>query len=388
MGMTLLLKNALLLLAFPLSLLLTQGVIGLAQKRGWVAKPKADRWHQKPTALFGGVAIFATFALGGAFLQGLALRADLLGLLLGGAIIFLVGLLDDRKPLNPLVKFFGQAMAVSPFLAGFILTNPTPTFIFALPLLLFWMLTLTNSLNLLDNMDGLSAGTAATAAALLAFYANRTGQASEFSLAALLTLACLGFLVFNFRLKSPAKIFMGDCGSMFLGYILAGLSAIVFSANHAPLVVGIAAPLLLLAVPLFDTTLVVIIRKREGRAVSQGGRDHTSHRLVYAGFSEKGAALTHFGLTLLFGGAGIALALHKPFALLAAVPLTVLFLARLGVSLSRFSQPQTAVVSVSPPAPAAYPRHSGKKESSPRPLPPQSGEARKSVSVSGNEFPF
>lgn len=347
MRMAFTLSNTALLLAFPAALLLTQGVIALAHRRGWVAKPKVDRWHSRPTALFGGVAIFATFALGCAFLFGrLAVRPDLLGLLTGGAVIFSVGLLDDRKPLNPMVKLIGQFMAVGPFLVGFLLTNHAPTFIFALPLLLFWMLTLTNSLNLLDNMDGLSAGTAATAAGLLAFYARQTGQTAEFSLAALLTLICLGFLVYNFRLKSSAKIFMGDCGSMFLGYLLAGLSAIAFSANHAPLITGIAAPLLLMAVPLFDTTLVVVIRKREGRAISQGGRDHTSHRLVYAGFSEKGAALTHFALTLLFGGAGILLALYKPFALLAAVPMTILMLFRFGASLSRFSQPQQAVITV------------------------------------------
>ena len=341
------LSNLALLLAFPVSALLTQGMILLAHRREWVAKPKADRWHSRPTALFGGIAIFAAFALGCAFLcGGLAARPDLLGLLTGAAVIFSVGLLDDRKPLNPMVKLIGQFMAVGPFLVGFLLMNHAPMFIFAVPLLLFWMLTLTNSLNLLDNMDGLSAGTAATAAMLLAFYAYRTGQKAELSLAALLTLTCLGFLVFNFRPKSPAKIFMGDCGSMFLGYLLAGLSAIAFSANHAPLVTGIAAPILLMAVPLFDTTLVVIIRKREGRAVSQGGRDHTSHRLVYAGMSEKGAALTHFALTLFFGGAALLLALYQPAALLAAVPLAVLLLFRLGAYLSRFSQPQQAVVSI------------------------------------------
>ena len=349
MKMTLTFSNLALLLAFPVALLLTQGVISLAHQRGWVAKPRADRWHRKPTALFGGAAIFATVALGCAFLYGgLAARPDLLGLLTGAAIIFIVGLLDDRKPLNPMVKLIGQVMAVGPFLVGFLLTNHAPVFIFALPLLLFWMLTLTNSLNLLDNMDGLSAGTAATAAALLALYTLRTGQTAEFSLSALLALTCFGFLVFNFRPKSPAKIFMGDCGSMFLGYLLAGLSAIAFSANHAPLVTGIAAPVLLMAVPLFDTTLVVIIRKREGRAVSQGGRDHTSHRLVYAGMSEKGAAMTHFGLTLLFGGAALLMALYKPSALIAAIPLTVLILFRLGVYLSRFALPQQAVVSMAP----------------------------------------
>ena len=339
--------NLSLLAALPVALLLTQGVILLAHRRGWVAKPKADRWHQTPTALFGGIAIFATFALGCLMFGATIYRADLLGLLLGGAVIFTVGLLDDRKPLNPLVKMFGQVMAVGPFLAGVLVTHPTPTFIFGLPLLLFWMLTLTNSFNLLDNMDGLSAGTAGTAAALLALYANATGQAAEFSLAALTFLACLGFLAFNLRPLSPAKIFMGDCGSMFLGFLLAGLSVICISARSSSLLVGIAAPVLLMAVPLFDTTLVVIIRKREGRAISQGGKDHTSHRLVYSGLSEKGAALTHFGLTLLFGGTGLLLSFYKPLALLAAVPLAALLLFRFGVVLNRFSQPQA---DAAPPA--------------------------------------
>src|SRR5262249_6971892 len=157
--------------------------------------------------------------------------------------------------------------------------------------LLFWMLTLTNSFNLLDNMDGHSAGVATVIASLLTAYGLTHGAPLVAGLSALIAASCLGFLWFNFRIAEPARIFMGDCSSMFLGYMLAGLGVLSLYRETSAMLPACALSLLLMALPLFDTTLVIVRRKREGRAISQGGRDHSSHRLVYAGLSEKQSVL-------------------------------------------------------------------------------------------------
>ena len=347
---------AFLLLALPVSLLLTLAMIGLARQRDWVARPKEDRWHTKPTALYGGVAIFGTFALGClpwlAWMVSAA-RWDLLGLLLGAVTIFAVGLRDDIRPLNPLVKLLGQVMAVTPYLVGLLLTHHATVFTLSLPLIVLWMTLLTNSFNLLDNMDGLSAGTALWTSAMLMLLGLVTQQLPIAILSALCAAACWGFLVFNFRWHGSAKIFMGDCGSMFLGFLLAGLTVLAVGTGAKSPATIVCLPLLLMAVPLFDTILVIVIRRRENRAISQGGRDHSSHRLVYAGFSERIAVLALNSLTFLCGLVGVGLAssgnsAYLPAAALAAVGILV----RLGLYLNGFPHPRPVAASVSAPAPA------------------------------------
>ena len=345
-----------LLLALPVSVLLTLAMIGLAQQRDWVAKPKDDRWHTKPTALYGGVAIFGTFALGClpwlAWMVSAA-RWDLLGLLLGAATIFAVGLRDDIKPLNPLIKLLGQVMAVTPYLVGLLLTHHATVFTLSVPLIVLWMTLLTNSFNLLDNMDGLSAGTALWTAAMLMLFGLVTQQLPIALLSALCGIACWGFLVFNFRWRGSAKIFMGDCGSMFLGFLLAGLTVLAVGTGTKSPATILCLPLLLMAVPLFDTTLVIIIRRRENRAISQGGRDHSSHRLVYAGLSERIAVLALNGITLLCGLVGIALAGSGASAFLPIAALVAgVVLTGLGIYLNRFPAPRPVSAPISAPAPA------------------------------------
>lgn len=329
--------------AFPLSLILTRTLIFLAQKQGWVAKPKADRWHQKPTALYGGVAIVLTFLLTSlAFMPRMISqeRFDLIGLLIGGLAIFGVGLRDDIKPLNPFVKMVGQSMALTPYLVGMVLTHKAPLYVFSLPLIVFWTLALMNSLNMLDNMDGLSAGVSTIFAGLIAFYGFETGSPFVAGLGLLLALSCLGFLFFNLPVKGSAKIFMGDCGSMFLGILAAGLTVSGISVTTPYLMNKVLVPILLLAVPLFDTALVVIIRKREGRSVSQGGRDHSSHRLVYTGRSDKQTVGILFGLELLTGAAAlIAERTQYPAATLGVFLVALVGFRAFGIYLSRFAQP-------------------------------------------------
>ena len=156
-----------------------------------------------------------------------------------------------------------------------------------------------------------------------------------------MTAACLGFLVHNFRAREPARIFMGDCGSMFLGYVLSGLAVIAFCpAKPIPFDLRAAQcvlPLLIMAIPLFDTTLVTVIWKREGRAISQGGRDHSSHRLVYSGRSDKQAVLLLCAISALGGTLAVLLGQFRSSAVVfGSVVVEAALLAWLGAYLSRF----------------------------------------------------
>jgi len=355
-----------------ISIGLTRGMIILAHRRGWLDKPKADRWSHTPAALFGGVAIVAAFGIGaGAALYRFATpqHSDVFGLFIGAAILFVLGVRDDAHPLNPLVKLVGQILAIMPFLVGAGLAFTSTTFVLSIPLVLFWMLALTNSFNLLDNMDGLSGGTAAIVGTAIAGYAFLHHEVLPGILALTIAGSCLGFLWYNFRLRSPARIFMGDCGSMFLGFMLSGLAVLAF-CPVAPMSLDRQAaqcvlPLLIMALPIFDTTLVVIIRKREGRAISQGGRDHSSHRLVYTGLNDKQAVALLYGVSILGGGSAILLGqLNSTVTTFGSIALEIVLLALMGVYLSRFRGPASAVVRAIALAPEAENGHRKLVESS------------------------
>lgn len=331
------------------SLFLTRLIIGLANRYGLVYKPSADRWSEKQTALYGGVAIFLAFIIGTAstlLLSRATPGIAVLGLLTGGVILFLFGLWDDLRPLNPVVKLLGQILAIMPFLVGIGLAYPLTTFLLTFPLIFFWMLALTNAFNLLDNMDGLCAGTATIAAGFLVGCSLLFGSAATGAYGLQIAASTLGFLVYNFRPAGPAKIFMGDCGSMFLGHMIAGLIALAFfPAPHASFLTWLDRTLLLLllmTLPIFDTLLVIIIRKREGRSISQGGRDHSSHRLVYTGCSDKGAVLRLFGISFATGCLVLLLiCLHMLWLTSLGFIAVCLIMLRLGIVLSRYHPPLT-----------------------------------------------
>ncbi len=282
--------------AFVLSALLTPLVIKVARQKGLVARPSAERWHRKPTALFGGVAIFGGAALTALWL--LPLAGEFRSLALGATLIFLVGIYDDRYEIKPASKLIAQLVAASLFTAIYYQTKP-PELIWLVPFAILWIAGITNAFNLLDNMDGLSAGVATIVSLMMAAHAALSGDANVAIAALLIAGAAGGFLLFNFN---PAKIFMGDCGSMFLGYTLACLSLMgssgLLSGN---LFTALLLPTLVLATPLFDTLFVSINRLLNGRSIAQGGRDHTSHRLVLLGLSERRAVCYLYGITLWFG---------------------------------------------------------------------------------------
>ena len=288
------------LLLFSVSLtlacVLTPIVRSLSLRWGCVAPSKADRWHKEPTALLGGIAIYCAFIFPLLFLAPSKIE---FWVLLGGAtLIFALGLIDDCIHLKPYTKLIVQIIVACIIVANGIVIH-TPTFPFiGLFLTIFWIVGITNALNLLDNMDGLSVGTGFIAALCLGVAGFITENEAMSLMGFGLSGATLGFLFFNFH---PAKIFMGDSGSLFLGFILSSLSLMGNWEQTSNIFLSMLVPVLVLAVPIFDTSFVALVRFFNGQAISQGGRDHTSHRLVAFGLPERTTVLFFYAMSFICG---------------------------------------------------------------------------------------
>jgi len=290
------------LIGFSLiSALLTFAVRGFARSRGFVAEPKSDRWHTRPTAMLGGIAIFLTTVLG--FLIFLEMTPQLIAIIGGGTLLFVFGLVDDLFTIKPYQKLIGQLIGASVLVSSGLVLNWTGNDVIDILITFVWVIGITNAINLLDNMDGLAGGIALIATATLAFTLYQAGKVDESLFLLSLAGALVGFLIFNFN---PASIFMGDCGSMFVGFMISSSVLLSQTGGQSRGIVSVlAVPVLILFVPIFDTTLVTLMRKLSGRKASQGGRDHTSHRLVALGLSERKAVL----MLYLFATAGSILAI-------------------------------------------------------------------------------
>jgi UDP-GlcNAc:undecaprenyl-phosphate GlcNAc-1-phosphate transferase len=297
---------------------------------GWVAEPREDRWHANTTALMGGIAIYAGATIG---LLATAPVSAIWPIWLGATIMFATGLVDDLRQIAPAAKLAMQIVATSLLLyAGYAFGHDWPLWL-SLPLTLVWVVGVTNAVNLLDNMDGLSAGIAGIAAASMVAFAAMSGSPLAVAIGTPVVGAAAGFLIYNFK---PASIFMGDCGSLFLGFLVAALGLVIQqeAAVAGPLAVALV-PLAVLAVPIFDTTLVTFVRKLSGRAVSQGGRDHSSHRLVFLGLSERHAVLMLYGISLFAGSAVLAVLYVDVKLFLAVTTFVFVALTVFGVHLAR-----------------------------------------------------
>ena len=301
----------------------------LARRLGALAYPKDDRWHKHPVPTLGGIALFAG-TVGSLVLSGQR-DPTLLAVAAAGVGMFTLGIVDDFLQLQPSTKLTGQiAVACVVIMLGH---TPAWTGWQAMDLLLgiLWIVVITNALNLLDNMDGLCAGVAALAAFACAMDLVGTSLPLA-TYATAVAGACAGFLVFNFK---PASIFMGDGGSLFLGGSLAVLSLTGGRQTGTGVLSALAVPVFLLLIPIFDTTLVTLSRILSTRSASQGGRDHTSHRLVAMGFSESETVLILWALAAA-GGATAILGRHSQFSeALLLGPLLLIGLALLGIQLAR-----------------------------------------------------
>ena len=266
--------------------------------------------HKQPVPYLGGVAIiigvitisYSTSMVSNFTTNTFWLATSVLGpaLLLG-----LIGLWDDLKNLKPLPRFIAQSVA-GVFTAGILIAtdnvgNPTGSAVFDSIITVFWVVGICNSVNFFDNLDGGAAGTVAISSIALAFLALNGDQYLISALSTVTAGATLGFLVWN---KSPAKIYMGDAGALFLGILLATLT-IRLQPNSETQIGAYLTPVFLLAIPILDTTVAVLSRLRRHLSPFQGGQDHLSHRLIRAGLSRKQAAASLWGLSGLYGAVAI-----------------------------------------------------------------------------------
>ena len=254
--------------------------------------------HTVPTPRVGGVAMFVSTLVAAILLRSVYNINQLSGILVGAAVVSFLGFWDDRFSIRPAGKLVGQLLAV-----GLLLLTDVTVSVFPYPVInylvtVFWVVGITNAFNLLDNMDGLSGGIAAIAAGHFALMCAFSGQYLVGALSVAVMAACVGFLVYNWN---PAMIFMGDSGSLFLGFMLASIGIKLRFPENVPFVTWMI-PVIVLGIPLFDTTLVTISRLRRGlNPMTTPGKDHTSHRLVKAGLSKREAVLVLYIAAFVLG---------------------------------------------------------------------------------------
>lgn len=264
----------------------------VARRFGLVVKPRADRWHASPTPLLGGAAITLAAIL--AIVVFLPLSRVGVTVTVGLILAFALGLLDDFRGLSPSTKLAGQAGIASLLFFGGVRVEIIEIDALAYLATVLWVVGLMNAVNLIDNMDGLAGGIVAIAGIGLGISALPENPTAAI-VAGAAAGAAAGFLVHNFP---PARVFMGDAGSLVCGYLLAAATLLHTATGAANVGLAVLAPLALLALPIFDTALVTASRRLGGRPISQGGKDHTSHRLAALGLSDRGVVVLLYGVAV------------------------------------------------------------------------------------------
>lgn len=329
------------LVAFAVALLgalvLTPLVAALARRRGWLDQPDGTRkLHALPVPRCGGVAMFVAFA--GAWTAATALPStgeldSALPLLWAATLVMLVGFVDDVRGLSPLAKVTGEAAAaLLLWFAGYrVETIGLPwggvvdLGALALPVTLVWIVGMSNAFNLIDGLDGLAAGVALVATGTLVAVAAANGRDTTLVLTAALAGALLGFLRYNFN---PAKVFLGDSGSLTVGFLLAAFA--VGGNLKSRTMIAVAVPLVALALPIFDASLAVLRRLIRGGAVTRGDRDHIHHRMLRLGLTPRRAVMLLYGVSVLLGSLALAI-LAGPKQTLWAALLVLALLGWLGI---------------------------------------------------------
>ncbi len=279
--------------AFIITFFTTPFVMRIAVKVGIVDKPDEERRvHKKPIPLLGGLAMFYGFIVS-VILFGIVDKS-VRGMVLGALIILVVGIIDDAKQLSAKAKLPFQILAAIILVLHDVRIDwvSVPRFIsdtgvlglgfWGIPLTLFWVVGVTNAVNLIDGLDGLAAGVSSIACMSLFCIAMIVGEHEVALITAALTGSCFGFLPYNFN---PAKIFMGDTGSTFLGFILASVSIMGLFKSYT--VISVAVPFLVLGLPLFDTGFAIFRRVKAGKPIMSPDREHLHHRVLDMGFSQK-----------------------------------------------------------------------------------------------------
>lgn len=252
--------------------------------------------HHTPIPRVGGLLLFPVFLMGNLLIGGLQ-DTEIRSILLASIVIFVFGLWDDRKGLTAWWKFLGQFLATALLIAGGVQVQFAGRPLLNIAITAFWVVGITNALNLVDSMDGLAVGLAGLASAFFMLVTQDAGQTMLASFSALLLGACIGIYYFN---AAPARLFLGDAGAQLLGFLLASL-AIAYTPPGFPQASSWFVPILLLGVPIFDTSLVTLSRLRRRQPVFRGHIDHTYHRLVFLGMSPSRAVLTMHVIAILLG---------------------------------------------------------------------------------------
>ena len=296
------------LIAFAVVVVLTPAVGGMARLLGVVDKPDERRLNKRPIPRLGGLAIFLGILVPS--LAFLDLSGEMRGIMLGAAVACVVGAVDDFRGLDPLPKLAGQVAAatipcafgvwIDHFTFPFVGVVDLPAWV-GMPLTVLWIVAVMNMVNFLDGMDGLASGVCAIAGLTFATLALSLGKIDAAVLSAVVAGACIGFLRHNFF---PARIFMGDSGALVLGFTLATVSVAGLLKTASTVV--LVLPLLVLAVPILDTSFVVAKRLKYRRPISSPDRSHLHHRFMEIGFSQRRAAVTMWAWTASLGAAALA----------------------------------------------------------------------------------
>lgn len=295
------------IVALAVAYFITPQVKELAIKVGAMDAPDARKVHKVPIPRMGGLAIYAGFMV--AVLASVHLNRELFGLLLGGTVILIIGIIDDLIQLSAKVKLLGQIMAAIVLVLFDIriewLTNPFGDMIYveylSVPLTILWVVGLTNTVNLIDGLDGLAAGVSTIASITIMMVALQQNFWIVAVLMAALAGSALGFLQHNFN---PAEIFMGDTGSMFLGYMLAAVSVLGMVKSAAT--IALVVPIVALGLPIMDTAFAIIRRYTSGRPIFKPDKGHLHHRLLAMGLTQKQAVLLMYVISGCLGLSAIA----------------------------------------------------------------------------------
>ena len=286
------------LLAMFVSYVLTPYIKKLAFKIGAVDKPDMRKVHKRIMPRLGGLAIYIAFVI--ACLASMELTMDLVGILIGGTMITVLGVLDDVYQLPAKVKLLGQIAAACVLVLFDIriewVNNPLGGFFYldmlSIPFTILWVISFTNVVNLIDGLDGLAAGVSAIASLTVILVAIQMGYFHAALLTAALAGAIIGFIRYNFN---PATIFMGDTGSMFLGYMLAAIS--IYGAVKTATTIALIVPAIALGLPILDTAFAIMRRYVNGKPIFQPDKGHLHHRLLDTGMSHKEVVLFMYGIT-------------------------------------------------------------------------------------------
>ncbi|WP_020007053.1 glycosyltransferase family 4 protein [Salinicoccus albus] len=296
----------LLTVSFLISLILMPVFIWGSYKIGFVDHPNTRKVHAKPVPYLGGVAILISFIIG--VMVSRPIEAEYMPIVIGGVSIVLIGIIDDKFDMRPWQKLIGQILTtLIPISYGIVIDTITPFGIgidfgfMSVPITIIWMLIIINAINLIDGLDGLATGISIIALATIGFMTILQGNIFIMMICVILIGSCLGFLVFNFH---PAKIFLGDNGSMLLGFILSVVSLMGFKNIT---LISLFFPIIILAVPFLDMLSAAVRRYRQNISLVKPDRDHIHHRMRTLGYSHVESVILIYFIALLYSGASLIL---------------------------------------------------------------------------------